>query len=90
MLNVTNNNVNDIDVYALVGGMYQHLAMVPSTESTRVTLPSDADLTGGVRLVANPIGAPVAYFSGEILVSPGNTINLTVASPLDRSYWSVR
>lgn len=89
-LNVTNHNVNDIDVYALVGAISQHVAMVPSTESKRVKLPSDADLTGGVRLVVNPIGTSIAYFSGKILVGSGNTINLVVASPLDRSYWSVR
>jgi hypothetical protein len=89
-LNVTNHSVNDVDVYALIGEIAQQVAMVPSTESKRVKLPSDADLTGGVRLVVNPVGTSTTYSSGKILVGSGNTINLTVASPLDRSYWSVR
>ncbi|MEJ2215298.1 MAG: hypothetical protein P8099_01665 [Gemmatimonadota bacterium] len=89
-LNVTNHSVNDVDVYALIGEIAQQVAMVPSTESKRVKLPSDADLTGGVRLVVNLVGTSTTYSSGKILVGSGNTINLTVASPLDRSYWSVR
>lgn len=86
---VTNNNLNDVDVYALENGIYQHLAMVPSMDSVRVKLPSYAELTGGVRLLVSPIGGQYAFFTGEILVNPGDAIRLTVANPIDLTNWFV-
>jgi len=88
-LHVTNNNFNDVDVYALVGGMYQRLTMVPGMDTANVQLPRDADLAQGVRLLVDPIGASSAYMTDEIVVTPGDEIHLTVASPLDLTNWSV-
>jgi hypothetical protein len=88
-VDVTNNNFNDVDVYALEGGIYQRLAFVPSMDSVRVKLPTSAQLTGGVRLLVSPIGGQYAYFTGEILVSPGDAIRLTVTNPLDLTNWFV-
>ncbi|MEJ2678597.1 MAG: hypothetical protein P8174_05905 [Gemmatimonadota bacterium] len=88
-VDVTNNNFNDVDVYALEGGVYQRLAFVPSMDSVRVKLPTSAQLTGGVRLLVSPIGGQYAYFTGEILVSPGDAIRLTVSNPLDLTNWFV-
>jgi hypothetical protein len=88
-VNVTNNNFNDVDVYALEGGIYQRLAMVPSMDSVSVKLPGDAQITGGVRLLVDPIGGQSAFFTGEILVSPGDAIRLTVANPIDLTNWFV-
>ncbi|MEJ2677889.1 MAG: hypothetical protein P8174_02310 [Gemmatimonadota bacterium] len=88
-VSVTNNNLNDVDVYALEGGMYQRLAMVPSMDSVRVKLPEEAQMTGGVRLLVDPIGDPYSFFTGEILVSPGDNIRLTVANPLGLTNWFV-
>ncbi len=86
---VTNNNFNDVNVYALEGGMYQRLAMVPSMDSVNVKLPSYADMTGGVRLLVSPIGGSYSFFTGQILVSPGDSIRLNVANPIGLTNWFV-
>lgn len=88
-VSVTNNNLNDVDVYALEGGLYQRLAMVPSMDSVRVKLPTAAQITGGVRLLVAPIGGQYSFFTGDILVSPGDNIRLTVANPLGLTNWFV-
>lgn len=84
---VRNNKDDDVNVYALVDGTYKHIMKVPAMETRKVEVNTDA--AAGLRLLVDPEGSNNAYFTNTILVKPGQGIDLTVATALQRSSWAV-
>lgn len=88
-VNVRNNNEKNVDVYALVGGNYQHVVTVPAEETRKVNLPMAANLVDGVRLLVAQRGTSSAFFTDHIAVQPGQTITVLVSNSLGSSSWAV-
>lgn len=85
VLVVNNQNFNDVDVYAVGGGLATRIGTVPGNSSARFGL-SDALYTASdFRIVATPIGGNGRASTGTINVSSGQTIEFTVAPVLRMS-----
>ncbi|MGH7536102.1 MAG: hypothetical protein ACREMG_11055 [Gemmatimonadales bacterium] len=85
LVTVQNQNVNDVDVFAVINGVRQRLGTVVSQSSGSFEIPWDRiGPAGGVSLIAAPIGASGAYRSGRLTIQPGSQVSLTV-TPLLRN-----
>jgi hypothetical protein len=88
-LNVTNQNFLDMDVYAVSDGLATRLGTVNGNNSRIFTLnPSLA--VRDLRIVATPIGGNGQASTGEVIVSPGQTIEFRIGSTLRNSSVSIR
>jgi len=86
LVTVQNQNVNDVDVFAVINGVRQRLGTVVSQSSSSFEIPWDRiGPAGGVSLIAAPIGSSGAYRSGKLTISPGSQVSLTVAPLLRNS-----
>lgn len=65
---------------------------LPTTALHHSTLRLPSHLAGvqDLRLVADPIGAPVAYFSERLLFAPGDVLVLDVGPTMNLSSVTVR
>ena len=88
-LRVQNNNVLDVDVYAVSQGVPTRLGTVTGN-STRDFVVDGSLVTQDFRVIATPIGARGQASTGAIIVSPGQTIEFTVGSTLRNSTVSIR
>lgn len=88
-LHVKNNNFLDMDVYAVSAGLATRIGTVTGNSSrTFVLSPSLA--TPDFRIVATPIGGSGRASTGQLLVSPGQTIEFTIGSILQNSTVFIR
>ena len=88
-LSVTNQNFLDMDVYAVSDGLATRLGTVNGNNSRVFTLnPSLA--VRDLRIVATPIGGNGQASTGEVIVSPGQTIEFRIGSTLRNSSVSIR
>jgi hypothetical protein len=88
-LRVRNNNFLDVDVYAVSAGLATRLGTVTGNSSRNFVL--DASLaTPDLRIVATPIGGNGRASTGQVLVSPGQTIDFTIGSILQNSTVIIR
>jgi hypothetical protein len=88
-LSVTNQNFLDMDVYAVSDGLATRLGTVNGNNSRIFTLnPSLA--VRDLRIVATPIGGNGQASTGEVIVSPGQTIEFRIGSTLRNSSVSIR
>jgi hypothetical protein len=88
-LSVTNQNFLDMDVYAVSDGLATRLGTVNGNNSRIFTLnPSLA--VRDLRIVATPIGGNGQASTGEVIVSPGQTIEFRIGSTLRNSTVSIR
>lgn len=88
-LSVTNQNFSDMDVYAVSDGLATRLGTVTGNNSRNFTL--NASLaTRDLRIVATPIGGNGRASTGEVIVSPGQTIDFRIGSTLRNSTVSIR
>ena len=88
-LTVTNQNFLDMDVYAVSDGLATRLGTVNGNNTRSFSLnPSLA--SRDLRIVATPIGGNGRASSGEVIVSPGQTIEFRIGSILRNSSVSVR
>lgn len=88
VLQVTNNNWSDMNVYVVRGAMRQRLGTVGSLTTSKFKLPRYIFTSPDpVQLVADPIGGARPYMSPPLLVNPGavvewrleNNVNLSSA-----------
>ena len=88
-LAVTNQNFLDMDVYAVSDGLATRLGTVNGNNTRTFTLnPSLA--VRDLRIVATPIGGNGQASTGEVIVSPGQTIEFRIGSTLRNSSVSIR
>jgi hypothetical protein len=86
LVTVHNQNVNDVDVFAIVNGVRQRLGTVVSQASGSFEIPWDRiGPAGGVSLLVAPIGSRGAFNTGRLTIQPGSQIALSVAPVLRNS-----
>jgi hypothetical protein len=82
MLQVENRRFEDMTVYVLDGAQRQRLGIARGHASTELTIP-DRLVRGGVgslRFYCDPIGGRGLPVSEEILVEPGDVVELIIPS----------
>lgn len=84
---VRNNKDDAVNVYALVNGTYKHIMTVPAMETFNANV--QANTAVGMRLLVDPVGSTNAFFTSNILIEPGQGIDITVATSLQQSSWAV-
>ncbi|MGH7563970.1 MAG: hypothetical protein ACREK5_06070 [Gemmatimonadota bacterium] len=82
---VTNHNYLDVNIYTVAGSTTDRLGTVTTNSEVTFELPRYLPLSGGVRFLVDPIGSSDAYLSDDVLVSPGDVIQLVVQSRLGLS-----
>jgi len=90
-LQVTNDNSQDVDVFATSGGKERHrLGMVTSGQTQSFTVPSTTmHATNTLQLIVHPIGGGGDYSTGPVSVSPGEQVQLHVAPVVNQTSYSV-
>ena len=88
---VTNNHWLDVAVYVLRGSSRYRVATVGGASTGTFRLTGDEGSGARpVRLMADPIGSSRPYVTEPIVVSPGQHIELRVATPISISTYSIR
>jgi len=88
-LSVMNQNFLDMDVYAVSDGLATRLGTVTGNSNRSFSLHSSL-ASRDLRIVATPIGGNGRASTGEVVVSPGQTIEFRIGSILRNSSVSVR
>lgn len=88
---VENGNWLDAHLYLVRDGMLTSLGFVGGLSNERLTLPSLATSTGSpVQLLVLPIGSTSAYLTPDLMVNPGDKVELMVENQLSLSTVAVR
>jgi len=88
-LEVVNQNFSDMDVYAVAGGLATRVGTVTGNSTSKFALHSSMISADGLRVVASPIGGNGRASSGNLSVSPGQTIRFTIGVSLRLSHAEV-
>ena len=86
---VTNQNFSDMDVYAVSQGLATRIGTVTGNSKRQFTLHSSL-AAQDLRIVATPIGGNGRASSGNVAVTPGQTIEFTIGSVLRNSTVVIR
>lgn len=87
---VTNNNWKDMTVYMVRGSSRYRLGMVTSMTTEVFPVPRAlVGNTGGVQLLADPIGSTATYLSPSIFVNGGETVQFEVHNQIAISNVSI-
>ncbi len=86
---VTNQNFWDMDVYAVSEGLATRVGTVTGNTTRRFVL-NPTLAAQDLRIVGTPIGGNGRASSGNLAVSPGQTINFTIGSNLRNSTVTIR
>lgn len=90
VVRVTNNNWSNMTLYAVRGTSRFRLGMVSSMSSAVFRLPpSVTSGSGGIQLLADPIGGFGNYMTPALHVSPGEEVRLDIQNQLSISTYSV-
>lgn len=89
-IEVTNNNVLDVTVFAVAGSQTIRLGTVTTNSTRTFELPAALPPTGDLRFLIDPIGSREGYLSDEVIANPGDIVGLVVQSRLSLSSTSVR
>jgi hypothetical protein len=87
---VRNDNFNDVDVYAVAGGLATRIGTVTGNSTAHFGLSDALYNSTDFRVVATPIGGNGRASTGPISVSSGQTIYFNIAPVLRMSSASVR
>jgi len=89
-LRVRNENLLDMDVYAVSAGLATRVGTV--TGNSRHNFVLDASMADGqdFRIVATPVGGNGRATTGTLAVSPGQLIDFTIGSTLRNSSVIIR
>lgn len=88
---VVNNNFNDLNVYAVLGGQSLRLGTVTGKTTARLSLDEDRVAAAwGLRVRVEPIGSRESYTSDEVMVSAGAHVVLEIGAELSMSHISLR
>jgi hypothetical protein len=90
MVRVRNYNWADITVYAVRNGTRVRLGTVTSMREEVFTIPrAIASGASDLRLLADPIGSSRTYWTDALVVSPGQTVDLTLENNIDLSSYAI-
>jgi hypothetical protein len=91
VLIVDNRNWQDVVIYAVHDGSRSRLGMVVTARTATFTLPPSYVTKGGdLYFIADPVGATRSFSSERVVVQPGQYIEWTLESGLERSSLLVR
>ena len=79
VLEVHNQRFDDAVIYVVFGGQPQELGMAHGMSKTKFTIPRS--LTRGrasLRFIARPFGSRDAISSRDVVVSPGDRVQMTI------------
>lgn len=83
---VENHHWNDVVVSVLHDGVVDRLGLVTAVQTSTFVIPSRRLGTAGViRLRAHAVGAPDSHTTDSFTVQPGQEIQWTLESDLERS-----
>jgi hypothetical protein len=88
-LEVTNEHLMDVTIYALRGGMRQRLGTVSGFKSDTIALGALVG-TGTLRLLVEPLASNERHVTEPLTVSSNEWIQFTIRSPLNLSSLVVR
>ena len=90
-IEVVNNNFADMTIYVMDSGTNFRLGDVTGKTTGRFTLdPNQVSPSGGLRLLADPIGSRDAFLSDPVSAGPGSFVVFTVGAALSQSYVTLR
>lgn len=89
-LDVENHNWSDMAVYSVVHGTRHRLGTVSTAGHEVFRLPSTVVGTRGVQILLRPIGGGGQFLTDQIMVNPGEKIELRIENHLPLSAWRVR
>ena len=90
MLQVTNNNSSDVDVYIASGGERRRMGMVVGGDTQTFEIPPHlARRSGPISVVVRRIGGGGTY-TASITLSPGQELDVNVAPVLNQSSIAVQ
>jgi hypothetical protein len=89
IVEVTNQNWQDITVYAVSSGTRRRLGTVVSTSTETFALPRTMVTGGTIQLVAAPVRSGRNYRTGIIMVNAGDRIVWSVENSLSLSTYVV-
>lgn len=76
---VENNNYWDMHMYAMEGGLYRSLGIVPGLGEEELTVPAYLAAPGAdFQILADPIGSNVSYMTDPILLGTSDEIDLMI------------
>jgi hypothetical protein len=88
---VVNDNFLDMGVFVMEGATNFRLGDVTGKNSATFTLNLDQiSPSGGLRLLADPVGSREAYLSDAVAVNPGVIVVFHIAPALSQSYVILR
>ena len=91
VLIVDNRNWQDLVIYVVHDGSRSRLGLVVAARTASFTLaPSYVTKGGELYFIADPVGATRSYSSERVVVQPGQYIEWTLESGLERSSLLVR
>jgi hypothetical protein len=91
VVEVSNHNWSDVNVYAVHLGTRMRLGTVVSMTTRKFTLPARALVADGtLRLMASPIGSTRTYVTDPILVGQGDRVEWNLENRLALSSYMVR
>lgn len=90
-VNIQNNNFLDIAVFATSSGSRIKLGQVTGKSSGTFRIhPRRLNMVAGLQIMVDPLGSAQTYLSPVVFPGGAETVVLTVANILDRSYITVR
>jgi len=88
---VVNDNFLDMGIYVMEGSTNRRLGDVTGLTTGTFTVDLDQiNPSGGLRLLADPVGSREAYLSDAVMVNPGVIVVFHVAPALSQSYVILR
>jgi hypothetical protein len=89
-LTLTNHNLLDVNVFVFHDGQADRVGTVPASSTRVMVLPLwMLGQSKAIKLIAEPIGADTRYTTDLLSVQPGQTVRLTIETPLERSNYSL-
>ena len=89
LVQVTNHNVLDVNVFAVGGSQTARLGTVSTNATQTFEIPRGLFVSTGLRLLIDPVGSVQGMLTEEIQVLPGDVVSLNVMPILSASTTSV-
>jgi len=86
---VQNDYLREMDIYAVTGSTRVRLGSVMTGATARVRVPHQLLVKPELQLQVDPVGPDAAFTFSPIVVRPGVTVELMVATSLPMSSYSV-
>ena len=88
-ITVKNTNWMDMDVFAVRGGTRARVGSVTGLTTATFRVPANFAPDGVLQFMVDPVGGEATFVTDKIVVSPGQHVELTIASVLRMSTFAV-